>query len=171
MSGPSTGKSAWPVRTAQRIALPFSVNQQISDAVMNSTANKLSNYKSVGFRPGKRLRAELERLAQELSTPDSSVTISDILRDGVNAYWSHIRAFMRAKARHKGIPDEVVNRIVASGIRAHLLGLNPRDIDHALGHALTQKTIRWPGPATDQARAVGYEVSGTRRGGRDGSPR
>jgi len=101
---------------------------------------KLSNYKSVGFRPGEHLRAELEKLSVELSTPASILTISDILREGVTVYWSHIRAYMRAKAGHCDLPTDVVDRIVTAGIRAHQLGLDPTEIDQALGRALDQKS-------------------------------
>ncbi len=101
---------------------------------------KLSNYKSVGFRPGEQLRAELEKLSEELSSPASILTISEILREGVTVYWSHIRAYMRAKAGRGGLPADVVDRIVTAGIRAHQLGLDLNEIDQALGRALDLKS-------------------------------
>ncbi len=100
---------------------------------------KLSCCKSVGFRPGEELRAELEKLSAELSCSGSILTISDILREGVSAYWVHIRAYMRAKARQRGIAIEVVDRIVAASIKAHQLGLDPQEIDRALDQALARK--------------------------------
>jgi hypothetical protein len=109
-------------------------------AAPNPIRKKLSNYKSVGFRPGEHLRAELEKLSEELSSPVSNFTISDILREGVSAFWTHIRAYMRAKAGNEVIPADVVDRIVAAGIRAHQLGLDPNEIDQALGRALDQKS-------------------------------
>lgn len=107
---------------------------------------KLSGCKSVGFRPGEELRAELEKLAAELSCSGSILTISDILREGVSAYWLHIRAYMRAKARNRGIPIDVVDRIVAASIRAHQDGLDPQEIDHALDLARARKGGGRPAP-------------------------
>lgn len=109
---------------------------------MNPVIRKISNFKSVGFRPGESLRLELEKLSEELSRPDRKVTISQILREGVTVFWPHIRAYMRAQAKRDSLPPEVVARLVVASIRAHQSGLHPSEIVQALSQALSKKQAR-----------------------------
>lgn len=105
----------------------------------NPTVQKLSNSKSVGFRPGENLRIELEQLSAELCRRGSRITVSDILREGVTAYWIHIRAYMRARARAGNVPRKTAMRIIASALKAHQYGLEPGEITRALRQALEAK--------------------------------
>ena len=100
---------------------------------------RLSSAKSVGFRAGPGLRRELEDLARRLSRPGANVTISDILREGVTAYWPQIRTYIRAQARTAMIDPRTYNSIVAAGTRAHRLGLTAREIKAALTQAIAAK--------------------------------
>lgn len=100
---------------------------------------RLSSAKSVGFRAGPGLRRELEQLARLLSRPGTTVTISDILREGVTAYWPQIRSYIRAQSRTAMIEPRTYLSIVAAGTRAHRLGLSPREIKSALAQALAAK--------------------------------
>ena len=100
---------------------------------------RLSSAKSVGFRAGPGLRRELEHLAHRLSRPGATVTISDILREGVTAYWPQIRSYIRAQARTAKIEPRTYLSIVAAGTRAHRLGLSSREIKSALSQALAAK--------------------------------
>lgn len=104
---------------------------------------RLSSAKSVGFRAGPGLRRELEHLARRLSRPGATVTISDILREGVTAYWPQIRSYIRAQARTTMIEPRTYLSIVAAGTRAHRLGLSSREIKSALTQALAAK-VRLP---------------------------
>jgi hypothetical protein len=104
---------------------------------------RLSSAKSVGFRAGPGLRRELEQLARRLSRPGATVTISDILREGVTAYWPQIRSYIRAQARTTMIEPRTYLSIVAAGTRAHRLGLSSREIKSALTQALAAK-VRLP---------------------------
>jgi hypothetical protein len=109
----------------------------------NITANnkpRVSSAKSVGFRAGPELRDELERLAGRLSRPGAHVTISDILRDGVTAFWPQIRTYIRAQSRTGLIRPRTYASIVSAGTKAHLRGLTPADIRGALSAALSAKT-------------------------------
>jgi hypothetical protein len=99
----------------------------------------LSSAKSVGFRPGLELRAELDKLAAELSRPGVEVTLSEIIRDGVTAFWPQIRAYIRAKTQTGGLDPALLDRIVAAGTRAHQLGLSAEDIETTLAQALAAK--------------------------------
>jgi len=102
---------------------------------------RLSSVKSVGFRAGPGLRRELESLARRLSRPGATVTISDILREGVTAYWPQIRSYIRAQARAAAIEPRTYLSIVAAGTRAHRLGLSPREIKAALEQAVSIKGL------------------------------
>jgi len=106
------------------------------------TVQKLSNSKSVGFRPGEELRIELEDLAAELCRIGSRITVSDILREGVTAYWVHIRAYMRTRARAGNVPRKTAMRIIASALKAHQRGLDASDITRALVQAIEAKARR-----------------------------
>lgn len=111
---------------------------------MNNTTHhikpRVSSAKSVGFRAGPELRDELERLAGRLSRPGAQVTISDILRDGVTAFWPQIRTYIRAQSRTGVIRPRTFASIVSAGTKAHLRGLTPADIRSALSAALSAKT-------------------------------
>ena len=111
---------------------------------MNNTTGKtkprVSSAKSVGFRAGPELREELESLAERLSRPGAQVTISDILRDGVTAFWPQIRTYIRAQSRSGVIQPRTFASIVSAGTKAHLHGLSPADIRGALSAALSAKT-------------------------------
>lgn len=112
---------------------------------------RLSSAKSVGFRAGPGLRLELEQLARRLSQRGATVTISDILRMGVTAYWPQIRSYVRAQARTATIEPRTYLSIVAAGTRAHRLGLSPREIKTVLAAAIAAKA-RSTQPATDRSR-------------------
>lgn len=105
----------------------------------DKSKTRLSSAKSVGFRAGPGLRRELEQLARRLSRPGATVTISDILREGVTAYWPQIRSYIRAQARSAQVDPRTYLSIVAAGTRAHRLGLSPREIKSALDQALAAK--------------------------------
>jgi len=70
----------------------------------HTTNSKLSAPRSIGFRPGARLRAQIEMLSDELSRPGAKVTISAIVRDGMAAFWPQIRAHLRTRARRRAKP-------------------------------------------------------------------
>jgi len=115
---------------------------------MNNTTttakSRVSSAKSVGFRAGPELREELERLAGRLSRPGAQVTISDILRDGVSAFWPQIRTYIRAQSRSGLINPRTFASIVAAGTTAHRRGLTPADIRGALAAAVSAKTATAP---------------------------
>jgi hypothetical protein len=60
------------------------------------THEKLSSTKSIGFRPGA-LRGKVDTLYTELLRHDSGLKLSDIIRDGVTAFWPQIEAYLRAR--------------------------------------------------------------------------
>jgi hypothetical protein len=101
---------------------------------------RVSSVKSVGFRAGPELRAELERLAGRLSRPGAQITISDILRDGVTAFWPQIRTYIRAQSRTGVIRPRTFASTVSAGTKAHLRGLTLADIRCALSAALSAKS-------------------------------
>ena len=78
----------------------------------STTTSKLSAPRSIGFRPGVKLRTQIEMLSDELSCPGAKVTISAIVRDGMEAFWPKIRAYLRARARKRAKP----------GRGSHLIG-------------------------------------------------
>lgn len=100
---------------------------------------KVSASKSVVFRPGAQLRSDLDQLAAELSRPGADLTISDILRDGVTAFWPQIRSYIRTQAQIGAVNPIALDAIVAAGTRAHQLGLTPAEIEAALETALAAK--------------------------------
>jgi len=104
-----------------------------------NTKARLSSAKSVGFRAGPELRSELEHSARLLSRPGAAVTISDILREGVTAFWPQIRIYLRAQARVGGITPRSLTAIRAASTRAHQNGLSLAEIKSALQQALTVK--------------------------------
>ena len=62
----------------------------------SATREKLSSSKSIGFRPGA-LRGKLDTLYAELQKQDSGLKLSDVVRDGVTAFWPQIEAYLRAR--------------------------------------------------------------------------
>lgn len=70
----------------------------------HATTSKLSAPRSIGFRPGSKLRAQIEMLSDELSRPGAKVTISAIVRDGMEAFWPQIRTHLRTRARKRARP-------------------------------------------------------------------
>jgi len=107
--------------------------------ISDNSKARLSSAKSVGFRAGPGLRRELEQLARRLSRPGATVTISDILREGVTAYWPQIRSYIRAQARTTMIEPRTYYSIVAASTRAHRLGLSSREIRSVLTQAVAAK--------------------------------
>lgn len=103
------------------------------------TSRRLSSAKSVGFRAGPELRRELVALARTLSRPGSQVTISDILREGVAAFWPQIRLYVRAQSNASQVPPRAFATIVAAGARAHRHGLTAAEIRVALSEAWQAK--------------------------------
>lgn len=93
----------------------------------------------MSLRTGAALRAALEELANELSTPLAPVTISDIARDGLLAFWPQIRAWHKARAADTSLTADEINRTVAAITKAHQLGLDVADIEAAITNALTAK--------------------------------
>lgn len=115
------------------------LNTSVMKSAVCEPRFNLSSAKSVGFRPGHELRAELDKLAAELSRPGVEVTLSEIIRDGVTAFWPQIRAYVRAKTQTGGLDPALLDRIVAAGTRAHQLGLSAEDIERTLEQALAAK--------------------------------
>lgn len=115
-------------------------NQCKMNNITANTKSRVSSAKSVGFRAGPELREELETLAVRLSRPGAHVTISDILRDGVTAFWPQIRTYIRAQSRTGVIRPRTFASIVSAGTKAHLNGLSPADIRVALAAALSPKS-------------------------------
>lgn len=84
-------------------------------------APKLSMAKAVGFRPGA-LREKLDALSAATGRD-----ISDILRDGITAYWPEIEALNTTLGRSAS-PQEVtkVREWIDACTHAAKLGIDPR---------------------------------------------
>lgn len=68
---------------------------------MPSAEPKLSDGRSISFRPGAVLRSELEKLETE-----TGIRISDQLRAGLTAFWPDISALIRATGARRVLPPE-----------------------------------------------------------------
>jgi predicted DNA-binding protein len=85
---------------------------------------KLSSARSLNFRPGPAIRAAIDDLAAETGRNHS-----DIIRDGITAYWPEIEALNRNLARNAA-PGEVnqLRAWVDSCAAAARQGLDPAAI-------------------------------------------
>lgn len=106
---------------------------------MDHATDKLSAAKSIVFRAGITLREQLENLAKELSRPNSEVTISDILREGITVFWPQMRAYLRARNAIGSYSPDALARIVAAASKAGEFGLTPEEAIAALEEATTAK--------------------------------
>ena len=84
-------------------------------------APKLSSARSLNFRPGPAIREAIEALAAETGRNPS-----DILRDGIAAYWPEIEALNRNLARNAAPGEVATLRSWVDGCAAAArLGLDP----------------------------------------------
>lgn len=103
---------------------------------------KLSSAKSVGFRPGA-LRGQLEALLADLQKRDPNARLSDILRDGVTAFWPQIEAFIRARTESRVSPEQLT-KIVLVSASALQNGMTVDELETAILDAIEEKIAALP---------------------------
>ena len=106
---------------------------------------KLSSSRTIGFRPGEKLRGLLDALSARTRRPHS-----DIIRDGLLGNWPQIESLNLALAGSgPGEDADLLLSWLSACREAHRLGLNPRE---TLLAAATAKHETQPanGPANGQ---------------------
>lgn len=101
------------------------------------SGTKFSSSKSIGFRPGF-LRADLDALLGELQIHDSGLNLSDLVRDGLTAFWPQIAAYLRARQQTK-LDPQVLAQMTTICAKAIEMGLTPAQLEEQLAHLIEQK--------------------------------
>lgn len=98
---------------------------------------KLSEVPTITFRPGS-LGAKLADLAEELSTESAPITVSDILRDGLTAFWPQIEAYLTARQQTQLDAGELAKLTsVCARVREH--GISHEELERVLDDLLARK--------------------------------
>lgn len=111
---------------------------------------KLSGSKSIGFRPGA-LRKQLDDLFEELAKQDAGLRLSDLVRDGLTAFWPQIEAYLRARQQTK-VDPAILAKLTVITAKAMEHGVTEEELEVLLSGLLEQKLTVFPGtPLTSAA--------------------
>jgi hypothetical protein len=133
-------------RLANNVQHFHSVNMETKTAKesmgSNPSPEKLSSSKSIGFRPGV-LRGQLDGLFSELAKNDTGLRLSDLVRDGLTAFWPQIEAYLRARQQTKLDPVEL-SKVTVVAAKALENGITAEELEGMISDLMEQKLVRFP---------------------------
>lgn len=130
-----TSKASTTAETAGRSFHPMNTT--------TVTPEKLSSSATIGFRPGA-LRKKLDDLHADLIQLDSGLKLSDLLRDGLEAFWPQIEAYLRARQR-SGLEPARLAELTSLCAEAMKLGVTPEQLRGQLATLVDQSLAATPG--------------------------
>lgn len=103
---------------------------------------KLSNAKSLGFRPGTRLRGDIAEFLRELKKSGRKVGLSEFLRETLKHFWPQIRTWWMSDTLGVELTSEETSRVLGAIKAAQTYGLTVTELECLITEAVNQKAAK-----------------------------